>query len=425
VTAAGLGGDGSSAHAVQSELVADRFKRQQPNAKVFSFSLKDRGAIFGGGRHPDLTLWYDPKLGQFVSSTAFIDALPPWVSEVAGPAVIEQELSQPWTLLDALWVAAHALTRDEQPGESDYFGYGTVFPHLASRAGDRFAAFRGNPNTDRLLLNLALQALNRSPRDAPVLLAISLSANDYIGHWFGPDSFEAWDELLRLDANLGDFFHQLDRLQGPQNWSAVLSADHGILPLPEANRQLAASGLARDRQSQRPSAVGGRVLAKSFELAARAAAEHALGKGEWIAGLADPYLYLSNDAKRLPAKRKEQLRHAVVSALSAMGGVERVFEVGIAPTVCPPLDDDSLDALVCRSVHPGVGGDFYIALAPGFFFDTMYVVGYGTSHGNASVYDRSVPILARAPGEIATGKVVDAPLPFTLYSHLVDQLLGL
>ena len=62
---------------------------------------------------------------------------------------------------------------------------------------------------------------------------ISLSANDYVLHAFGPDSWEAWDELVRLDASLGRFFRALDARVGPGGWAAMLSADHGSTPLPE------------------------------------------------------------------------------------------------------------------------------------------------------------------------------------------------
>ncbi len=37
-----------------------------------------------------------------------------------------------------------------------------------------------------------------------------MSANDYVSHVFGPDSWESWDELYRLDAALGRFFGASD-----------------------------------------------------------------------------------------------------------------------------------------------------------------------------------------------------------------------
>jgi hypothetical protein len=426
VTASGISAAvGSSANAVQSELVADHLKAAHPHTKIYALSLKDRGAIVGGGHHPELSLWYDSKLGQFVTSTAFAEQLPSWVATTAGPSIVEQKIDVPWTLLDAPWVQEHALTQDDQAGESNYLGYGTVFPHRARGAQQPFAAFRALPSSDRLLLDLALQALDHCPGESPVYLAVSLSANDYIGHLFGPDSHEAWDELRRLDANLAEFFAELDRRQGADHWSLVLSADHGVLPLPEVNRQLATSGDSARTSSLRPKEVGGRILSSELEKIARHAAKEVLGKGEWIAKVIDPYLYWSEAAKRLSPPRFERLHSAVVQALTKVTGVSRLFDVSAMPADCPPFQDESLDALVCRSVRKGVGGDYFIALSPGYFFDTLYVPGYGTSHGNSSIYDRSVPVLVRAPGKVATGQVVDTPQSFTVYSQLLGHLLDL
>ena len=51
---------------------------------------------------------------------------------------------------------------------------------------------------------------------------------------WGPDSWEAWDELVRLDQQLGRFFASLDEVVGPDGWVALLSGDHGITTMPEA-----------------------------------------------------------------------------------------------------------------------------------------------------------------------------------------------
>ena len=328
VSASGVGTDpGTSMAAVHGETVADRLRSLQPRTKIFSFSLKDRGAVVAGGHHPDLTLWYDTKLGQFVTSTAFANAIPDWAMSAVGPRVIEQKLNEPWLPLDVNWLGAHALTKDTQVGESDYEGYGTTFPHVAAHCKHPLIALRIHPATDRVLLDLGLEAVRRAPGDSPVFLALSLSANDYIGHFFGPDSWEAWDELRRLDAALADFFSALDALQGQGNWSVVLAADHGVLPLPEVNRELARVQLAPDPNSLRPRDVGGRILPEELDKIARTAAEQTLGKGDWVAAVIDPYLYYSDTAKQLPLPKFARLRRAVAESLAKVAGVRQLFEV--------------------------------------------------------------------------------------------------
>jgi hypothetical protein len=426
VTAEGVRPEfGSSAQAVKSPVVADRLKLQNPAAKVYSFSIKDRGAIFGGGQHPDLALWYDTRLGQFVSSTAFTQRLFDWVLPEIGQEAIKPRLEQPWMPLDGKWISQMSITNDGQPGETDFAHYGTKFPHQPSHSSQPFVTFRANPETDRMLLQLGLLAIDNSPKGCPILLAISLSANDYIGHLFGPDSWEAWDELLRLDTALGWFFTELDRRRGPDHWSVALSADHGIVPLPEVARAEANRFHEASSLGTRPRELTERLQPGILEKAARKAANRALGKGEWIAAMVDPYVYLSDQAKGLDPARRDELRSEIIAELLKVPAVAKVFDTSVLAANCPGGEDESLDALVCRSVQATRGGDFFISLKPGYFFDEGFVPGFGTNHGNAELSDRSVPLLVRAPGQIEAGNTVPSAQSFELFSRELARLLNL
>ena len=65
------------------------------------------------------------------------------------------------------------------------------------------------------------------------MLAVSLSANDYVGHGFGPNSHEVMDITIRTDKMLEEFFIYLDKYIGLKNCLIVLTADHGVSPMPE------------------------------------------------------------------------------------------------------------------------------------------------------------------------------------------------
>src|SRR5258706_6067642 len=132
---------GSSAAALTAPTVADMLRTAHSDAIIVSLSLKDRGAIMGGGAHPTATLWYDRGgAGRFVTSTAFARALPPWAAPLASPVRRE-----PWTLLDEPWVRAHAATPDAQAGEGGLGGMGTVFPHTLAGIASPADAFPAAP----------------------------------------------------------------------------------------------------------------------------------------------------------------------------------------------------------------------------------------------------------------------------------------
>jgi len=416
----------SSLRSMNGDLVADRFRAQVPNARVYSFSLKDRGALFGGGRHPDLCLWYDGKLGRFASSTAFTQRLPDWVVPALGRAALQARLDRVWMpVRENVGAELRPVTNDAESGESDFAVYGAAFPHQPSHSTQPFGAFRANPESDTLLLELGVLAVENTPLDAPTLLAISLSANDYIGHLFGPDSWEAKDELFRLDAALAGFFAELDRLRGPGHWRIVLSADHGVLPLPELSQREARSFHEAGTQGTRPREVTFRVMPEKLLSSAREAATKALGRGDWVAAFLDPYLYLTDEAKQLPSSKVDKLGSSLRSELEKTPCTAQVFEIAKLPEVCPPFADDSLAALVCRSAQFGKGGEFYVALKPECFFDTGYVPGFGTSHGSSGLANRAIPLLVRAPGKIEAGKVHPGAQSFDLFARTLDDVLGI
>ncbi len=426
---------GSSIARLRVDTLADELRARRPESVIVSVSLKDRAAIFGGGRHSDATLWFDPPNERLVTSTAWATVFPAWAVSVGSPDAVRALRATPWVPLDATWVAAHAATADLQPGESDLDGWGTTFPHDFARAASPGRAMRASPRGDDLVLAAAVAAVERVRNpNAPMLLAVSLSSNDYIGHLFGPDSWEQWDELRQLDASLARFFRALDRLVGAAQWAVVLSADHGTITLPEAQsiagtRPLCARGVERTTPYayEWPCRDGEirRILPDQVAVALQAASVSALGPGTWVLGVADPWVFLTPEAEALPAERRAVLLDALRARLRSYPEIAGVYEARATPASCPPASDVSIDALVCRSIPSHAEGDLYMVTARGAFFDANYVVGFGSSHGSPFHYDRTVPILVRAPGRTPAGRSVETLISTTAFHDTAAALLGL
>ncbi|MFO0630471.1 MAG: alkaline phosphatase family protein [Polyangiales bacterium] len=417
----------SSIARLRVETVADELRARVPEAVIVSVSLKDRGAIFGGGRHPDATLWFDPRRGSFVTSTAFSPRFPAWAVGPGGAEAITAARPAAWTLLDAPWVRDHAATPDAQPGEGDLDGWGTTFPHAFASSRRPNGALRASPFGDEAVLRLAVAAAREARRPGrPMLLAVSLSSNDYIGHVFGPDSWEAWDQLRRLDASLARFFRELDAIAGERGWSLVLSGDHGMTPLPEVLGRDGARPWCREGAPnpwERGCAPPSRLDPDALGPELQAAAVTAIGPGTWVLGVVDPYVYLTPEARALPAPRRATLREALVRQLRNHPEVERVVDAETVPETC--ADGEAVDALICRSIPHDSGATLYVQTRAGAFFDAGYTVGFGASHGSPYLYDRAVPLFVRAPGQVDAGAASDTPVPFTRYRASVAGLLGL
>jgi len=174
VTAAGAGTSaGASARAVLAESVADRLRATYPEAVIVSVSMKDRGAIFGGGNRPSACLWFDSKVSDFVSSDAFTNTFPSWA--LGSPSAARPKQTASWQLGDSAWIQTHAKVRDATPGEGALAGSTQSFPHAIQSADHPELAFSVSPYGDEAVIELAIAALGALPfGKQPGLLALSL-----------------------------------------------------------------------------------------------------------------------------------------------------------------------------------------------------------------------------------------------------------
>jgi hypothetical protein len=261
-----------------------------------------------------------------------------------------------------------------------------------------------------------------------------MSASDVIGHVFGPDSWEAWDHLRKLDATLARLFDALDERAG-RPVSVLLSADHGNISMPEISPERAGVKCSGD-PFERPCTTGARLGPNALRDELMAATTSALGGGHWVAGLADPYVFLTPEARALAADRRALLDRSIRATLAKHAAVADVLDTRTFATRCPEvlahargvpdrarLGEDVL-TLVCRSWSPDAG-DYYVLPRSGSFFDGELVIGKGTSHGTPYPYDRTVSMLVRAPGLIDPGAVLDDPFDFSVYAALEAAFLGL
>lgn len=232
----GGNGEGRSPRLLEWPTLGTHLKRAHPGARVIAISPKDRSAILTAGHDADGAYWFDAGTGRWITSTWYRPDLPDWVAEFNGSGRADSLAGRQWTLLHA--EGAYLRSRaDEAPYEND--GEDTTFPHdaPAAREGPGWApGFAATPWLDELTLDLgraAIDAEDLGGDATPDLLWIGLSAGDFIGHSFGPWSREVQDAMLRLDRALGEFLAHLDARLGADSYVVALSADHGVVPMPE------------------------------------------------------------------------------------------------------------------------------------------------------------------------------------------------
>ncbi len=208
----GSTGEGSSPNRLLQSTVGDEMKMSGKGGKVIGVSIKDRASILPSGHMADGAYWVDAKTGQFISSTYYFPELPKWVVEFNATHPADKYSGKEWL--------GKALPTNADPR---YYG-----------------ALESTPWGNEMILQFAEKAilaekLGMGPKVD--LLTVSFSANDYVGHALGPDSDEAHDMALRVDKLVGELIRAGEAQAGVGRVLVVLTADHGVSPLPELNQK--------------------------------------------------------------------------------------------------------------------------------------------------------------------------------------------
>src|SRR5688572_13072118 len=227
-------GLGASPFRFRGTTLTDWLRSRNPRTRALSVSGKDRGAILPIGRDAQNVFWFAAP-GLFTTSTYYADTLPEWVRRFNERSLPDSMAIRPWTLL--LPESAYAES-DSVPDEANARDF--MFPHVA--ANDPEWGLAATPFYDELTLGFALEglrALDLGAGPQTDILAISLSATDYVGHKYGPDSREIHDQILRLDRALGAFLDSLFAVRDSTKVIIALTADHGVASFPEVYGQRA------------------------------------------------------------------------------------------------------------------------------------------------------------------------------------------
>lgn len=352
-------------------------------AKIVSLSLKDRAAILLANLLALACYWFDSGSGAFVTSTYYRDAPHAWVADFNKSKFADQWFGKDWTRLrDDIDYVKHS-GPDDVLAESSGYKQGRVFPHPMdgglTKPGEAFYdAVTTSPHGNTLLMALAKRAIEAEQLgqdDVPDLLCVSFSSNDLVGHNWGPESQEVLDMTLRTDLLIQEFLAYLDAKIGAGNYAIVLSADHGIAPIPQLMG-------------------GGRIVPKKLEAAANAwlNARFATPKADlpWIESLSGSCFYLNQrliaDKKLVPATVEKALAEWVATQ-DGVEGVYTRFQFDSGDKAAPEI--------VRRSYFPHRCGEVFLTPRRHWQFSTRET---GTTHGSPYDYDTHVPLIVYGAG---------------------------
>jgi len=350
------------------ELMKDRWQA----SRSVAVSGKDRAAVMMTGHKVDQRwYWTGHRLDTDLRGVP-VPAAVGKVNQLVGPAVAGAR--QPLEPTPFCQAKARAV-----PIENSQKSVGTG---TFARAPSDENAYRASPDLDAATLALAaalLEEMQLGRKGDPDLLAVSLSATDYVGHAYGTEGQEMCVQLTELDRDLEGFLDVLDR--SGIDYAVALTADHGGLDTPERMR-LAGIGDAARVDPGLSAKTMGQALVQKLGLSGPGL----LGDSSF----GDMYV----DRSLSPRGRK-RLLDAAVAAYRLHPQVEAVFtakQIAATPKPTGSPDKWTLIQRLRASYYPGRSGDFLVVLKKDItpIFDTSRSIA---THGSAWDYDRRVPVI--------------------------------
>ncbi len=345
--------------------------------KVVGIAIKDRGAIIPAGHAATGAYWYDSKTGNFVTSTYYTKSLPAWVTAFNERKVADSLYALNWNILLPKNIYQEQCSDDDKKYERNPFYDGpAVFPYkLSGFAGKDYSKIAYTPQGNDLTFAMAEAAVkgeNLGSSSFTDLLAVSLSSPDYIGHSFGPDSWEQLDDFARLDKSLFDFMQFLDNEIGEGNYIFFLSADHGVAH---------STGFSKENK------LPGRFF-DDTEIVSElnSIIKTAFNVDSAIIGLYNYQIFFDEDKLDRSKVSVKAVSEKIIPHLQKHDAISNAFEISNLNAL--PVQH-KLREMFINGYYPSRSGTIQVIPKPG----NVEGNGIGTSHGLWNPYDSHIPLV--------------------------------
>ncbi len=379
----------ASSIADELELATER------RSKTIGIALKDRAAILPVGRTGDAAYWFMPTgEGAFVTSTWYRNELPDWL-------VAFNAEKRPLNYLKNTWELSLPLERyrqvmpDDNPYEEPLPGTTTstlpmdlqaMFKATGSAEVIKYTPWGSTLTTDMALAAIAGEGLGAD--DVTDLLAISYSSPDELGHEVGPRAVELEDMYVRLDSELKRLFDELDTRVGKDKYTVFLTADHGVVDVPQYLKDLKSSAGYIDKKSAATEL--NKALVSRF------------GEGEWVRTIRRGQVFLNDSLIQARKVIPEEIQRASVDHLQLDPNV-------IVALTATDLARNQYTEGVRRTIQRGFmihrSGDVVMVYRPNYL-ESYNGITKGTTHMTPWNYDTQVPVIFFGQG-IRKGEILE------------------
>ncbi|KHT62772.1 alkaline phosphatase [Photobacterium gaetbulicola] len=403
--------DGRSPVPILSTTFSDELAvASNGESKIFSVSVKDRGAISLAG-HSGKAFWFSKAQSEFVTSNYYFDKYPEWVTAWNAEGYPARYSKQKWEL--SLERDKYTLKEGPQEHKVDLAGFKRTFPHPYGPSSFQYYStmLTLSPAGDELTADFAATLMEQEKLgqgDFTDYLAVSFSSNDYVIHMYGPSSLETEDNLIRLDRTLANLLADVEKQVGLDNTLIVLSADHGV---PEAAPTVNALGYKTAKYFNQDTLI-------NEQLVSRLNKEFGLDENA-VRLYSQPYVYLNHEVIKAKGASLEAVQRVVAEEITKIKGIEQA--VTSTDVMQNNLPNTRLMQLVKNNFHPQRSGDIYLVFTPRTYINDMDGLTIASTHGSPWRYDTHVPVIF-AGYQVDANKVSREITPYDIAPTLSNVL---
>ena len=388
-TQTGLYNFGKSAHNLMVDTLSDQLiLARDARYQVYALSLKSRAAIPMAGKLGK-ALWFDHDTGSFTSSKAYFKELPAWVKQFNQKNFLTKK-SYTWQL---------AYNKNSRAYNFPFIhDYRFIEGHKSIIGVPlTYENFERTPQANQLLLDCALALINNTlkpNRHDHLVLWLSLSSLDKVGHQFGPHSMEAIDMLYHMDKQLNQFIAAIYKKVPQEDVLFVLTSDHGVQPIPELTH-------------------GKRIYKNDIKNSINKALFDKYGIERSITQIKVPFVYINPAIqKTLDKQTKKELLYDIIKLFKNSPGIKDAWLS--QDLIKLTFDCNDPRNYLKNHFYPRRSGDIIFQVEPYTYLSSKK---FGTGHSLPYAYNTHVPLIVYQAGmhkKVITKRVTIPQLAPTL-----------
>jgi len=364
------------------DTIFDQIALHRNDTICMTIAGKSRAAIHFSGHHGH-ALWMDYTSGGFTSSQFYYTELPQWIQTFNAQHRLATDTDISWDPVYHPDHSAYTTPITPYPGTPNTPSFNARHT-ISSEKDDAFKDYLSSPAGQRRIIECAQHSLDNMMRKHPnshIIMCLSLSSLDYVGHYHGPESRAYRDMIYHADRDLQTLFTWLYQQVPAHDVMTIFTSDHGSMPIPE---QMERNGMPFAQR------ISGQSLIDELnnDIATQ------FGVSDLITSHSQPWLHIDEQRYRsLDRATQSAISQRIISHMREKDYIIDAYDVD--NLAYQQTTEREQPRLLYNQAAPDRVGRFMYLIRP---YCSITDYKHGTTHASPYAYDTHVPLIVYQPG---------------------------